>query len=201
MNTITEPAAFAVHVAAPAASIDLTTTQEISNLRAQLELAEQKLAADKAELEQRAKEAQRAVIASIPGLLGVGTIQEALALLKEQVPPANLHNRALPPSTLEQMRLMLENRASSPTVAKALKVGLSTVWAYKARWGLTKNGKPATARRRVRQRGNNHLSASTRLAIWDDLQKPGAKVAVVARKHGTSRQSVYSVLGKGKTKA
>ncbi len=204
MNTIITPAASAAKSnvsVAPAIGSDSieSTVQEISNLRAQLALAEQTLANEKLLADQQAREKRREAIASIPGLLGVTTLAEAMALLKAET-PTHLHNRALPQSTLETARQMLENGATSPAVAKALKMGLSTVWAYKAKWGLTKSSGPTTAKRRTRTRPGRHLSTETKLAIWDAMQKPGAKVAEVARRYGTSRQSTYAVMAQGRAK-
>ncbi len=183
--------------AASSSNVIETTQQEIVNLRAKLALAEEAVAHEMTLAAERAKNARREAIGSIPTLLGVDNLQQALDLIRAET-PVNPDKQRLPQSTLNHARVMLAAGATALEVSKALKMGLSTVQLYKHKWGLTK---PTTARRRVQAKVGNHLSPETRVAIWDQMQEKGARVAVVARKHGTSRQSVYAVLAKGRAKS
>lgn len=199
MNVITESS-----VVAPATSVPSTIAnpvlsdadQAVANLRAQLALAEEKLNAEKAALAAAAQEKRRAIIESIPGQLGVGSMKEAIALLSGATTTKRDFPNRLSDETRAQAKLMLENHATSAAVAKALKMGLSTVDLWKAKWGLTQPRKgrvtqPKQARRSSPASG--HLSPAKRAKIVQMLKAPNARIAVVAKRANTSRQTCYAI--------
>ncbi len=171
--------------------------QTVANLRAELAVAEQHLEAEKAALAAAALEKQRAIIDSIPGQLGVATIKEAIALLGGVKAKDRSFPNRLPEETLAQAKVMLQNGATSRAVSEALKMGLSTVDLWKSRWGLTKPRPKAQAKAKGTVHRfspqSGHLSPAKRARIVEALKRPNARVAVVAKRFGTSRQTTYSI--------
>ncbi len=212
MNVITSPV---TSVPSTVLTINpLASEQEVSNLRALLEEAEKKASADRLAATVAAHEALRAKIDSIPGLLGVSDMSAALTLITEELgidpltkvaPKAPKAKRgfpsALPDATLAQMKAMLEAGATSRAVAEALNVGISTVDARKAKWGLTHKslgGRPAIqraprARKPKARNSGHHLSPESRAKVISALRKPGHRVAVIAKRFHMSREGVYQI--------
>ncbi len=205
--------------AAPAAtvppSVNLTPAeQEVANLRSQLELAQQKAAAERAEADRLAKEERHQKVLSLTALLGVPSLEEVVRVIEEeaglmprlQLAKPALAKRAFPSAlsdqTKAQMRAMLEAGATSRAVSEALGVGISTTDSWKAKWGLTHRnlggGRPAfkrAGRSRKTKSGKTgrHFSPAQKARIVAALEKPGHRVALIAKREGSSREAIYAI--------
>ncbi len=201
MNLITSPVSTSNVTSTPA-------EQEVLNLRALLEEAERKATAERAEADRAAKEALHNKVLSIITELGAASAAEAIRIIQSETgaTPAPARPKtakrafpsALPQETLAQMRAMLEAGATSRAVAEALGCGISTVDARKARWKLTHRGlggRPAFKRAPKTRRKNSgrHFTAAQRARIVAALQKPGHRVALIAKREGSSREAIYAI--------
>lgn len=192
----------------------LPAEQEVLNLRALLEQAEQKAAQERTEAARLAKEELKLKVQSILAQLNVQSAQEAIRIIEEEcglpsqptAQPAarakakRAFPRALPQQTLDQMKSMLVAGATSRAVSLALKVGISTADSWKAKWGLTHGGHGRSAfkrapktRKAARQTTGSHFTPAKKARIVAALQKPGHRIAVIARREHTSRQALYDL--------
>lgn len=211
MNLTTSPVP-AADTASSALVIDtLPSEQEVSNLRAQLQLAEEKAAAERLAATVKAHEALRGKIASIPAMLGVPDIGAAIALIVDEL-DLDLVGKALPAAkapkakrgfptalseeTKAQMRAMFEGNATSREVAAALGIGVSTADSWKAKMGLTHKGlggRPGFKRAPKARKGGRHIPPVKRAKIVEALKKPGHSISVLSRRFAVSRQTLHTM--------
>ncbi len=137
---------------------------QIADLEAQLQTRRQE-AQRVAEQEAAAMVAKRQeVIASIPGLLGVGSINEAMALLRASTKGAVISSKAkgnrTPPETLALLKLALEANTTITEASKRFKLSPATISNWKSKWGLTFKGFGGGGLRKV----PNHRRRKVKLA-------------------------------------
>jgi len=197
------PVSLAVSTAVPATvtpaaapeSIDL----KIAALKVAIEVAEQ----EKAALLKASEEAFTAKLAEIPGLLGVASLKEALAILTTKVmgsitgfgtngsPRTPGKGHRLSTIIVKQMRAMLGDRETAPYIAKTLGVGVSTVELYRSRWGMTR--RQGIPQLKVHRPSTNRLAPEQRNQLVAALTSNRSSVTRLAHRFGVSRQAVYNV--------
>jgi transposase-like protein len=207
------PAAIAAKVVAqtvpddPANELDPITAihREIDALKERLAI-EQAKAIDPDSIQAR--------VASIPAILKVSTIHEAIDVLRRAIAPLGRMPR-IGADILGQMREALSRGATLSAVAHNFGVSEATVSNYKARWGLTHRSaslrstniiaavtaravKEATQRRGKRyvKKGYVQLPVTSREGIVRALIEGEQTVRQIAKAFGTSRQTVYSIRGR-----
>ncbi len=88
-----------------------------------------------AEFEQQ----RRAIVATLPGQLGLRSLGEVISFLRQHQRPS-LRGKTIGPEGEEQMRLMFLGGATGKEVAKAMGCSLATVWTKKGKLGLVGKG-------------------------------------------------------------
>jgi transposase len=139
-------------------------------------------------------------LATLPGLLQVGSLNEVLDLIRNSgtVRPAasRTSGARIPESTRAQARQMLEAGTPVNKVAKALRIGEATVWLWKRSWGLTKTrtvkaAKTKPAKRRNAQPGA--LSETEHDRLIAELKEGKVPVAKLAKQYRRSRARIYQI--------
>lgn len=152
-----------------------------------------KAAQEKAESEKRAKLEE--AIKSIPALLGVGTLDEALALLRPKTTPRQPnrpHSRAAFPAEVNAAIDEAFAKGVKPAeVATTFKIGLSTAWLKKKQWN-ERNGRVGKTKPKAQRSGLSEHERERAIG-WI---KGGKTVAYVADHLGVTRMSVYNLLHK-----
>lgn len=171
---------------------------EIISLQREIEIAEQR----KIELEREIQAALREKINEVPAFLGLGNLREVLDLLKSQMngaikishlPYGRGKGHHLPEDIIGQMKEMLKARETAAYISDKLRVGLSTVEAYKARWGLTKRHRNNQGIPSLKRSSSNRISPAKRNEIVAALIAGRATVTRLAERFGVSRQSLYHI--------
>lgn len=221
-------------IAAPAASLNAASTAAVSDSPVNVDTIDQRLAAIEVEktrlaaLEEerarllREKEValaakRRDVIATIPALLGVTTVMEAIALMRGSVAPVSGARKPVPPgtaipeSTKAQARQMLEAHTPVAKVAKHLRISEATLWKWKRLWGMTHQtaaqkrsraakvkaapkaktpkGKTATIHRFSTQPGA--LPVEKQEALLARIKEGKTPITKLAKEFGRTRAAVY----------
>lgn len=148
------------------------------------------------------------VIATIPGLLQVANLEEAVELMRTALRGTSaprVANRApglrIPESTRAQARQMLEAKTPVAKVAKALRVGEATVWLWKRSWGLTgtrprAKAKAPKAPRRRTVNTQDAMDPATRAQLVAKLKEGKTPIRVLAKEYGRSRARLYQLIDK-----
>ncbi len=179
-------------------AVDLSTAledQRIAEVKQQLAAAEE---AKRLKVESIKREQLEGIL-QVPSLLGFDAKDFAAvqALIDEVTgkthnpalnPPKSGKGRRIPQQTLDQMKVMLEAKATIAAVAKHLRVSEATVNGYKSRWGLT------TPKKDGAKRGRHQIPFQVRARIEKVLaQKDHAPITQLSKEFGVSRQSLYAI--------
>lgn len=184
--------------AVPSTTVE-AAEQDVLNLRAQLDAAEERAKAERLAYEKRLADELHAKALTIPGLLGVKTGNEAIAILRREFasPGAAMKHPStkLSDQTLTQMRAMLSANppATLEATARACGCGIATVSIYKRKWGLTQTAPKVRAQKRGGKKGHSQIPDAKRNHIKAALSKPGAVVSHIAKRFRISRQSAYAI--------
>ncbi len=143
---------------------------------------------------------RKEVISSIPGLLGVGTLDEAIALMRGLTPStagaASGKGHRYSPEVRAQVRAALEAKTPVSKISKHMRIGQATIWIWKREWGLTASNThraPKTARRVAKRRAKSTpmMDEMQKARLLVKLQEGKTPISKLAQEFGRSRARIY----------
>lgn len=145
---------------------------------------------------------RREVIQTIPALLQVLTIEEAITLMRAEVSPtkSNAKGKRYSDAVRAQVKQMMVAKTPLAQIAKHMRISEATLWIWKKYWGLTKAREavvatPKVAKTRRAKRGvKTPLTEQQKGRLVSLLKEGKTPAAVLAKEFGLSRARIYQIV-------
>lgn len=202
MTTITSSVAHATPVAAPAASTvlnqDITPAidqrlNEIAAEKARITALDEEQARLMREKEETIVAWRKEVAKTVPGLFGVATIEEAIALMREDAPSVPKGRLVYSDEVRAQVKAAMAAKTPVAQISRHFHISEATLWIWRRGWGFTKGSRRAPRFRKTKPIRHDALSPDQKQELLRLLGEGKVPVTKLSKQFHRSRARIYQL--------